>query len=108
MYIITVEEEQKQGVIDLVSHISFPYYISKSTLAASSSLFFEEPCLFSTGSSLLTLTATDADQGGTPNSTFDYKIKSVSPNPSDIEFYIDGSGRISFEGCLDFEVNNVT
>lgn len=77
-----------------------------SPLAATS--FFQEQCLFTTGSSLLTVFATDADQSGTPNSTFDYKIKSVSPNPPDIEFYIDRLGEISFKGCLDYEVNNVT
>lgn len=78
----------------------------KSPLAATS--FFQEQCLFTTGSSLLTVLATDADQSGMPNSNVDYKIKSVSPNPSDIKFYIDGSGNISFKGCLDYEVNNVT
>lgn len=77
-----------------------------SPFAATS--FFQEQCLFTTGSSLLTVLATDADQSGTPNSTVDYKIKSVSPNPPDVEFYIDRSGTISFKGCLDYEVNNVT
>lgn len=49
--------------------------------------------------------ATDADQSGSPNSYIDYKIKSVTPNPPDIEFAIDQQGKISFKGCLDYEVN---
>lgn len=51
--------------------------------------------------------ATDADQSRTPNSTFDYKIKSVSPNPPDTEFFIDRLGTISFKGCLDYEVKSI-
>ncbi|XP_042358475.1 cadherin-like protein 26 [Plectropomus leopardus] len=53
------------------------------------------------GSSLLTLVARDRDQSGTPNSTFHYEIKSVTPNSPDTEFFIDESGTISFRGCLD-------
>ncbi|XP_047438530.1 cadherin-like protein 26 [Mugil cephalus] len=56
------------------------------------------------GSHLLTVLAYDRDQRGTPNSTFHYEIKSVSPNSPDTEFFIDGSGAISFKGCLDYEV----
>ncbi|XP_044079630.1 cadherin-like protein 26 [Siniperca chuatsi] len=56
------------------------------------------------GSHLLTVVAYDRDQRGTPNSTFHYEIKSVSPNPPDTEFFIDHSGTISFKGCLDYEV----
>ncbi|GLD62222.1 cadherin-like protein 26 [Lates japonicus] len=56
------------------------------------------------GSHLLTVVAYDRDQRGTPNSTFHYEIKSVSPNPPDTEFFIDESGTISFKGCLDHEV----
>ncbi|XP_037630749.1 cadherin-like protein 26 [Sebastes umbrosus] len=56
------------------------------------------------GSRLLTVVAYDRDQQGTPNSTFHYEIKSVSPNPPDTEFTIDESGTISFKGCLDNEV----
>lgn len=56
------------------------------------------------GSHILTVMAFDRDQSGTPNSTFHYEIKSVSPNPSDTEFFIEESGKISFKGCLDHEV----
>ncbi|XP_041807656.1 cadherin-like protein 26 [Chelmon rostratus] len=56
------------------------------------------------GSHLLKLLAYDRDQRGTPNSTFHYEIKSVSPDPPDIEFFIDESESISFKGCLDYEV----
>ncbi|XP_040015002.1 cadherin-like protein 26 [Xiphias gladius] len=56
------------------------------------------------GSHLLTVVAYDRDQRGTPNSTFHYEIKSVSPNPPDTEFFIDESGTVSFKGCLDHEV----
>ncbi|XP_070759291.1 cadherin-like protein 26 [Enoplosus armatus] len=56
------------------------------------------------GSHLLTVVAYDRDQRGTPNSTFHYEIKSVSPNPPDTEFFIEESGTISFKGCLDHEV----
>ncbi|XP_050930512.1 LOW QUALITY PROTEIN: cadherin-like protein 26 [Lates calcarifer] len=59
------------------------------------------------GSHLLTVVAYDIDQRGTPNSTFHYEIKSVSPNPPDTEFFIDESGTISFKGCLDHEVANM-
>ncbi|KAL7407698.1 hypothetical protein ABVT39_012237 [Epinephelus coioides] len=55
------------------------------------------------GSHLLTVLAYDRDQSGTPNSTFHYEMKSVSPNPLDTEFFIDKSGTISFKGCLDYE-----
>lgn len=64
---------------------------------------FEQSKLFPTGSHLLTVVAYDRDQTGTPNSTFHYEIKSVSPNPPDTEFFIDESGTISFKGCLDHE-----
>ncbi|XP_029287289.1 LOW QUALITY PROTEIN: cadherin-like protein 26, partial [Cottoperca gobio] len=57
------------------------------------------------GFHVLTVLAYDRDQTGTPNSTFHYKIKSVSPNTPDTEFTIDSeSGTISFKGCLDHEV----
>ncbi|XP_042261543.1 cadherin-like protein 26 [Thunnus maccoyii] len=56
------------------------------------------------GSNLLTVLAYDSDQSGTPNSTFHYEIKSVSPNPPNTEFFIDESGMISYKGCLDHEV----
>ncbi|XP_059185589.1 cadherin-like protein 26 [Centropristis striata] len=56
------------------------------------------------GSHLLTVVAFDRDQRGTPNSTFHYEIKSVSPSTPGIEFFIEESGVISFKGCLDHEV----
>lgn len=65
--------------------------------------FVKEICHFPTGSSLLTVLAADRDQKGTPNSTFHYEIKSVSPKLPDVEFFIDESGKISFKGCLDQE-----
>uniref|UniRef100_A0A3B4VE23 Cadherin 27 n=1 Tax=Seriola dumerili TaxID=41447 RepID=A0A3B4VE23_SERDU len=56
------------------------------------------------GSNLLTVVAYDRDEAGTPNSTFHYEIKSVSPNTPDTEFFINEFGTISFKGCLDHEV----
>ncbi|XP_051272508.1 cadherin-like protein 26 [Dicentrarchus labrax] len=57
------------------------------------------------GSHVLTVVAYDRDQRGTPNSTFHYEIKSVTPNLPNTEFFIDESGgTISFKGCLDHEV----
>ncbi|AWP03303.1 putative cadherin-like protein 26 [Scophthalmus maximus] len=56
------------------------------------------------GSPLLTVVAYDRDQRGTPNSSFHYEIKSVSPNSPDTEFFIEESGAISFKGCLDHEL----
>ncbi|XP_071350316.1 cadherin-like protein 26 [Trachinotus anak] len=56
------------------------------------------------GSNLLTMVAYDRDKTGTPNSTFHYEIKSVTPNTPDTEFFITKSGTISFKGCLDHEV----
>ncbi|XP_041638553.1 cadherin-like protein 26 [Cheilinus undulatus] len=55
------------------------------------------------GSSLLRVLASDRDQRGTANSTFHYEIKSVSPDIPDTEFFIDKSGEISFQGCLNYE-----
>uniref|UniRef100_UPI0037E92B56 cadherin-like protein 26 isoform X2 n=1 Tax=Semicossyphus pulcher TaxID=241346 RepID=UPI0037E92B56 len=55
------------------------------------------------GSDVLTVWAFDRDQRGTLNSTFHYEIKSVTPNNPDTEFFIDKSGKISFQGCLDHE-----
>ncbi|XP_029946753.1 cadherin-like protein 26 [Salarias fasciatus] len=55
------------------------------------------------GSHLLTVLASDRDQRGTPNSTFHYEVKSVSPNLPDAEFFTDKSGLISFKGCLNYE-----
>ncbi|KAM7006223.1 cadherin-like protein 26 [Tautogolabrus adspersus] len=59
------------------------------------------------GSHLLMILANDRDQRGTPNSTFHYEIKSVSPNIPDTEFFIDESGKISFKGCLDHEATKM-
>ncbi|XP_029908320.1 cadherin-like protein 26 [Myripristis murdjan] len=56
------------------------------------------------GSYLLSVLAHDRDKAGTPNSTFHYEIKSMSPNPPDAEFFINDLGVISFKGCLDYEV----
>ncbi|XP_070708486.1 cadherin-like protein 26 [Pempheris klunzingeri] len=56
------------------------------------------------GSHLLAAVAYDRDQRGTPNSTFHFELKSVSPDLPDTEFFIDESGVISFKGCLDHEV----
>nr|XP_023661280.1 cadherin-like protein 26 isoform X1 [Paramormyrops kingsleyae] len=55
------------------------------------------------GSNVLTVLATDFDKPGTPNSTFQYKILSVTPKTSNAEFFIEQSGKISFKGCLDYE-----
>ncbi|KAM9859965.1 cadherin-like protein 26 [Aulostomus maculatus] len=59
------------------------------------------------GLHLLTLAAYDRDRRGTPNSTFHYEIKSVSPNTPDTEFFIDDTGTISFKGCLDHAVSEM-
>ncbi|KAK7907442.1 hypothetical protein WMY93_016054 [Mugilogobius chulae] len=57
------------------------------------------------GSFLLTVLAHDRDQRGSPNSTFHYKLKSVSPQTENIQFILDKEiGKISFKGCLDHEV----
>ncbi len=48
--------------------------------------------------------AIDKDAAGTPNSTIDYKIISVTPTTRNVEFYIQESGAISFKGCFDYEV----
>ncbi|KAL3059134.1 hypothetical protein OYC64_011128 [Pagothenia borchgrevinki] len=60
------------------------------------------------GSHIQTMVAYDKDERGTPNSTFHYEIKSVSPNHPDTEFTIDSqSGTMSFKGCLDHEVAEI-
>ncbi|KAI1892809.1 hypothetical protein AGOR_G00137340 [Albula goreensis] len=58
------------------------------------------------GTNVLLVLATDADQKNTVNSTFDYRIVSVTPTTPDVEFYILQSGQISFKGCLDYEKAN--
>ncbi|XP_008291658.1 cadherin-like protein 26 [Stegastes partitus] len=59
------------------------------------------------GSNVLTVFAHDRDKSGSPNSTFHYEIKSVSPNVPDTKFFIDEFGGISFKGCLDHEVTEM-
>lgn len=87
------------------SHIPFFLFtfLLPTMSVKSAPLFVKEFCHSPTGSHLLTVVAYDRDKRGTPNSTFHYEIKSVSPNPPDTEFFIDESGTISFKGCLDHE-----
>ncbi|XP_038151113.1 cadherin-like protein 26 isoform X1 [Cyprinodon tularosa] len=58
----------------------------------------------SQGSHIHTVLAYDEDKSGTPNSTFHYAIKSVSPETSNIEFFIKETGALYFKGCFDHEV----
>jgi len=58
---------------------------------------------------LVTVLATDNDPLGSVNSLFTLRIVSVSPQTSNTEFFIhqpeaDMIGKISFKGCLDYEV----
>ncbi|XP_072308400.1 cadherin-like protein 26 [Eucyclogobius newberryi] len=54
---------------------------------------------------LLTVSSYDRDQRGSPNSTFHYQLKSVSPQTDTTQFFVDReTGKISFKGCLDHEV----
>ncbi|XP_030634244.1 cadherin-like protein 26 [Chanos chanos] len=55
------------------------------------------------GSFTLTVFAIDGDRPGTPNSTFDYRIISVTPNTPSAEWFIRDTGAILFKGCLDYE-----
>nr|XP_055045359.1 cadherin-like protein 26 [Misgurnus anguillicaudatus] len=60
------------------------------------------------GEDLVTVMATDDDQVGTANSWVTFRIVSVTPSPSNAEFFIqqtggDKTGKISFKGCLDYE-----
>ena len=51
--------------------------------------------------------AEDLDDSKT-NGTFDFRIVSVTPQDPDIDFVIeqmDNVGKISFKGCLDYEVS---
>ncbi|KAJ8409011.1 hypothetical protein AAFF_G00240320 [Aldrovandia affinis] len=57
----------------------------------------------SQGQHVLVVFAHDDDQPNTPNSTFTYRIVSVTPKTPDVEFYIEQNGVISFKGCLDYE-----
>ncbi|KAF4107092.1 cadherin-like protein 26 [Onychostoma macrolepis] len=58
------------------------------------------------GAFIVGVLAIDKDAPGTPNSTIDYKIISVTPTTKNVEFYIQESGAISFKGCFDYEVAN--
>ncbi|XP_071401045.1 cadherin-2-like isoform X2 [Centroberyx affinis] len=60
----------------------------------------------SQGTFLLSVKAMDGDNSATNNGTFDMRIVSVTPKPSDVEFSIkqnDETGAIEFKGCLDYE-----
>lgn len=59
-----------------------------------------------TGTIVTTLVACDKDAEGR-NNQFDMRIVSVTPEPQDLEFYLEQRGEIgtiSFKGCLDHEV----
>ncbi|XP_042589558.1 cadherin-like protein 26 isoform X2 [Cyprinus carpio] len=58
------------------------------------------------GGFIIGVSASDKDAPGTPNSTIDYKIISVTPTTKNVEFYIQESGAISFKGCFDYEMAN--
>ncbi|KAG7472377.1 hypothetical protein MATL_G00108240 [Megalops atlanticus] len=55
------------------------------------------------GTKVIMVLAIDGDAPGTPNSTFGYRIASVTPQTPNVEFYIEKNGQISFKGCLDYE-----
>ncbi|XP_073669071.1 cadherin-like protein 26 [Paramisgurnus dabryanus] len=55
---------------------------------------------------ILVVLASDGDNSNTPNGTFDFTIKSVTPQTDNVEFYLKqygDSGTIYFNGCLDYE-----
>ncbi|KAM3871780.1 cadherin-like protein 26 [Diretmus argenteus] len=55
---------------------------------------------------LITVAAHDKDARDTNNATFDLRIVSVTPSPTDLEFYIkqkNEAGTIGFKGCLDYQ-----
>lgn len=63
---------------------------------------------FLTGTELINVTATDNDIRGEHNKFF-FSIDSVTPEPDDMEFFINkepyfDSGTISFKGCLNRKV----
>ena len=63
------------------------------------------------GSYVMVVHATDLDASNSKNGTFDFRIVSVTPEPSDLEFYLDqigDYGNISFRGCLDYEVRDLS
>ncbi|KAI7794592.1 putative cadherin-4-like, partial [Triplophysa rosa] len=60
------------------------------------------------GEDLVTVLATDDDQDGTANSLLTFRVVSVTPSPSNAEFFIQQTegetiGKISFKGCLEYE-----
>ncbi|XP_036447137.1 cadherin-like protein 26 [Colossoma macropomum] len=58
------------------------------------------------GTDLVTVRALDQDDSSTGNGLFTFTILSVSPQTSNLEFFINQqsqTGRISFRGCLDYE-----
>ncbi|CAL8339532.1 unnamed protein product [Lota lota] len=58
------------------------------------------------GTNLLSLLAYDGDKPKSPNSTFHYEIRSVSPKPPNAEFVLEQSGELSFRGCLEYEAGD--
>ncbi|XP_066558616.1 cadherin-like protein 26 [Amia ocellicauda] len=55
------------------------------------------------GDILAVIHAMDRDMPNSVNSTVNYKIVSVNPKTSNVDFEIDQIGRIKFKGCLDYE-----
>ncbi|XP_031421849.1 cadherin-like protein 26 isoform X2 [Clupea harengus] len=61
------------------------------------------------GSEVVTVQASDADEPGTNNSTFKFRIESILPVPTNAHFDINTkgeSGIITFKGCLDYKKEN--
>ncbi|XP_051947936.1 cadherin-like protein 26 isoform X2 [Xyrauchen texanus] len=60
------------------------------------------------GEHVVTIFASDGDRAGSANSLFTFRIVSVTPTPSNAEFFIrqtegDTTGEIYFKGCLNYE-----
>ncbi|XP_056126664.1 cadherin-like protein 26 isoform X2 [Rhinichthys klamathensis goyatoka] len=60
------------------------------------------------GKDVLTVVASDEDDSSTNNGTFDLTIKSFTPKPDNVEFYIQQQkgqeyGTVYFRGCLNYE-----
>ncbi|XP_056126668.1 cadherin-like protein 26 isoform X2 [Rhinichthys klamathensis goyatoka] len=60
------------------------------------------------GKDVLTVLACDEDDSSTNNGTFDLTIKSFTPKPDNVEFYIQQQkglkyGTVYFRGCLNYE-----
>lgn len=78
------------------------------TLHSSSTFFL--------GKTVTTVLASDEDDSRTNNGTFDLTIKSVTPTPDNVQFYIQQQkdvnqqqqlfGHVHFNGCLNYEVRN--